>query len=134
MDACDVLGVRGEAPHVVEVGQDAGPAVRDLAADFGLVHELGGEDAPERAIRLGFDGRPALGTRQVRAELDAGGIGRCAAGGHDGGDAERQADGAPHGTSRNWRTPRRKVVSWSWWTQCPAPSTVMMRGWRKTDA
>src|SRR5438552_4122009 len=133
VDAGDVRRARRVAAQALEVCQDARPAVGDLPADLRLVHELRGQDARDGAVGLGLDRRPALGAREISSQLDASGVGRAAAGEEDA-QHERRAEAPAHGASRNWRTPRRKTASWSWWTQCPARSTVMRCGWRKAAA
>src|SRR5438552_2672627 len=128
VDARDALRARCIAAQVLEVRQDARPAVGDLPADLGLVHELRGEDALDGAVGLGLDRGPAPGPRKIRPQLDLRRIGRDAAAGDQDAQDERRAETPSHGVWRNPRTPRRKVPSWSWWTQCPARSTVMMCG------
>jgi len=66
VDAGDVRRARRVAAQALEVCQDARPAVGDLPADLGLVHELRGEDALDGAVGLGLDRGPALGPRKVR--------------------------------------------------------------------
>jgi len=97
--------------QALQVRQQAGPAVGDLAADLGLVDELRVQDPFDGARGLRLDRCPHLGARQVGTEVGPGPACRGPAGDDECQEKQPEAPYPTHATLRNSRTPRTNTSS-----------------------